>query len=206
MTEMLNGPSNPAPQQGGFSLFGSLGLDKVESDPNAIPDGDYDGEVSDSRLVYLKKNNTVQHVISYKVTAGKYTGATRSEFFLLYADPKDASGAPVDHADKMVTATPAMSEAAKPWYRLRLEQLGVPAAMLDNGQFNDVTKLKGIPVVFGVKRNPQGFVNVSYARKRDVTVTPPQSLDGLNQQVPTGMPTQAPTQDPWTGQPTQGAL
>lgn len=143
-----------------MGLFDSLGMDKVESDPNALPDGKWVGSVFKSEFVE-KKDGNVAHVITYKVDEGERKGAQRQEWFTL------GSGAVKNEAGKIVDVeTVTMSEEAKPWYKKRLEDLGHP---LTNDY--DPSVLVGIPINFGTKKNG-AYINVNFVERRDASASP----------------------------------
>lgn len=142
-----------------MNLIESLGLDQVESDPNALPDGKWAGEVFKSEYVWHKGKNAtsdekdhVSHVITYRVTHGDRAGAQRQEWFLI--GRKDA-----ENPEKIV---PLMTEQQKPWYKKRFEDLGVPPA-----EINTTTPeaLVGLPVNFGTKKNGN-FININFVELR----------------------------------------
>jgi hypothetical protein len=135
-----------------------LGLDQVEADPNALPDGKWPGIVTKSEIVVVKKNNTVAHVITYKVTEGEKTGAVRSEFFNLGKDPVYA-----EDGKTIVSYTVTMSEAQKPWYKKRYVDLGIPEAQVTQ---TEPAALVGKEVIFGTKKN-DGFINISFVELRN---------------------------------------
>src|SRR3954468_3277747 len=89
-------------------LLGSLGLNDVPADPNAIPDNTYDGEVMKSELVFVASKNSINHVITYKVTEGERKGAQKQEWYELGVAPVDASGAPATSVKDAVSFTPSM--------------------------------------------------------------------------------------------------
>jgi hypothetical protein len=143
-----------------MGLFDSLGMDEVESDPNALPDGKWVGEVFKSEFVE-KKDKSVAHVITYRVTEGERKGAQRQEWFTL------GEGAVKNEAGKIVDVeTPTMTETAKPWYKKRLEDLGKP---LSNDY--DPTLLTGTPVNFGTKKNG-AYINVNFVEVREAAAAP----------------------------------
>lgn len=163
----------------------SLGLDKVEADVNAIPDGKYDGVVFRSVLVYKESDDSLSHVIEYKVTDGDYSGKKRSEWFTMGTEPriKDAeTGEPVAPAkgevnlSDLISFTPGMSEVQKPWYVKRHTDLGIEESEVVNARPED---LVGKPVTFGVKRNGT-FININFVelRAEDTNGTGPVSLTG----------------------------
>lgn len=159
-----------------------LGLDNVDADPNALPDGKWPGVVFKSEYVVVKKNNTVAHVITYKVTDGEKAGAQRAEFWNIGKDPVFA-----EDGKTIVSCTPTMSEAQKPWYKKRFVDLGIPEAQVTK---TEPSALVGKEVIFGTKKN-DGYINVSFVELRnpvsaataaapEATSTPePTNLGGL---------------------------
>lgn len=144
-----------------MSLIGSLGLDAVEADPNYLADGAYPGEVFKSEYVIREKDGeeTVNHVITYRVTEGDRKGAQKAEWFRLGKDPVREGP-----ANELVGMTPTMTEQAKTWYKKRLVDLGIPeeeiATLVPQ-------TLVGIPVDFGVKTK-NGYTNVSFVSRREI--------------------------------------
>lgn len=150
-----------------MSLLGSLGLDSVESDPNKIADGVYNGVVFKSEYVVHTKNknkadeyDAVSHVITYQVTDGDRKGAQKAEWFTLGRDPQYDESSP---GRPLVGMTPTMSEAAKPWYKKRWVDLGVDENEVASA---DPKRLIGTRVRFGVKTK-DGFQNVSFVEVAD---------------------------------------
>lgn len=146
------------------SLIGSLGLDDVQSDPNALPDGRWAGEVFKSELVNNKKNSTVAHVITYKVTEGKRKGAQRTDWNTLGKDPVFAEGHDGDFAH-LESMTNTMDDTAKRWYKKIFTDLGIPEAEVSNTSPED---LVGLPVTFGTKKNGE-WINISFVELRKPT-------------------------------------
>lgn len=141
-----------------MGIFDSLGMDAVEADPNAIPDGRYAGVVQKSEHVVVAAKNEVSHVITYKVTHGVNKGAQISEWFLLGTAPE------LDENKKLVSFTPGMRDTQRPWYKKRFIDLGIPenaiAAAMETPE-----SLTGTPVTFGVKKNG-AYRNVSFVEYR----------------------------------------
>lgn len=143
-------------------LLGTLGLGKVEADPNNLPEGRYEGTVTRSQMVLVKSKKEIAHAISYTVESGQFKGATRQEFFTYgTTDSETADERPL----KNYEAT--MGETRKSWYKKRLVDLGISQAKVDSGDF-EVKDLVGTKVVFGVKHSGQ-YINVSFAEKRNTT-------------------------------------
>ena len=135
-----------------MSIFESLGLDKVESDPNALPDGKWAGEVFKSEYVE-KKDGGVSHVITYRVTDGERKGAQRQEWWNL------GNGSKKNEAGHIVgIETPTMTENQKPWYKKRFEDLGETADV-------HPSVLVGKKVFFGTKKNGS-YINVNFVELR----------------------------------------
>lgn len=162
----------------GNALFNSLGLGNVEADPNSIPDNTYEGDIMKSEMVLVPAKARISHVITYLVTEGTKKGAQKQEWFELATNPVDSNGQPATKLTEVASATPSMTEQAKPWYKKRLVDCGADEAAIDNGTF-DLSSLVGTPVTFGVKTK-DGYQNISFARKRDtVTAQAPVSLADL---------------------------
>jgi hypothetical protein len=154
-------------------LMGTLGLDKVEADPNAIPDGKYVGEVMKDEYVHVAKNDTVSHVFTYRVTDGPHKGAQRTEWFQLGTNPtRDENG-------NITGLDVTMTEQAKQWYKKRFTDLGVPDAEVPNQKPGDQV---GKKINFGVKRNG-AYINVNFVELRQEGTTSQavtqESLGGL---------------------------
>ena len=145
-------------------LLGSLGLDEVPADPNATPDGRYEGVIFKDEIV-VKKDDTVHHVITYKVEdpSSNYNGAQRPEWFKLGVNPVR------DETTNALTGfTPAMDETTKRWYKMRLAGLG-----LDDAAIAAWTpgSLVGKKVTFGTKKNGN-FINVNFVELREAPEAP----------------------------------
>lgn len=160
-----------------MSLMGSLGLDSVEADPNAIADGTYKAVVFKSEYVVSKKDD-VFHVITYKVIDGPRKGAQKAEWFKLGTDPvREGPG------NVLVGMTPTMTEQAKPWYKKRWVDLGVPEAEVATA---DPSRLVGINVDFGVKTK-DGYQNITFATaSAEGTATTPTEGAVSTDQAPAG--------------------
>lgn len=142
-------------------IMDSLGLDKVEADPNALPDGKWPGEVSRSEYVFVKNKNSVSHVITYRVTAGEHKGAERAEWWLIGTDPVTDDNGKITGVENVT-----MTSQAKPWYKKRLLDLGVHETEIMTFKPAD---LVGTEVTFGTKKN-DGYININFAEKRVVAV------------------------------------
>lgn len=140
-----------------MGLMDSLGLENVEADPNALPDGKWPGVISKSEYVLAKQKDIVNHVISYLVTDGDRKGAIRQEWFGL------VKGATQDENGNWVGGTPVMSEQQKPWYKKRLMDLGVPETAMSSFKPED---LVGKEVTFGTKKNGE-FININFVELRN---------------------------------------
>lgn len=153
-------------------LHQTLGLGNVDADVNNLPDGRYDGKVKSSQYVYVDSKDTLSHVISYEVTEGEYKGRNKDEWFMLAREPRKADGSAPDKGkvdiSEIATLTPAMSDNAKPWYKKRHLDLGVPEQAFDAGI--NIATLEGRPVTFGVKRK-DGYVNINFVESREVDTT-----------------------------------
>lgn len=152
----------------GNILHQSLGLDKVEGDLNALPDGAYDGEVFKSVLVYVDSKDTISHVITYKVSDGDYKGRQRDEWFTLGREPRLKDGSTPTKGEvpleDLGSFTPTMSEQAKPWYKKRHLDLGFTEDQFAEGIHP--SELTGKPVTFRVKTK-DGYSNVNSVWRRD---------------------------------------
>lgn len=143
-----------------MGLLDSLDLNSASSDPNAIPDGTYDGEVMKSELVFVPSKNTVSHVITYKVTDGPQKGAQKAEWYELGVNPVKADNSPATSIDEAVSFTPTMAENRKPWYNKRATDLLGERFTAEN-----MSKAVGIPVAFNVKTEGN-FQNIKWVNKR----------------------------------------
>lgn len=151
------------------SLMGSLGLDNISADPNALPDGKWAGEVVKSEYVHIKAKDSVAHVITYRVTQGERTGAERAEFWNIGTGPK------FDEANNIVgITTPTMSDKQKPWYKKRFVDLGIPEGAVASAHPRD---LVGKEVIFGTKKNGE-YINVSFVELRGNSLLQSQALNG----------------------------
>lgn len=152
-------------------LMASLGLETVEADPNAIPDGKYSGVVFKSEYVHHKAKGAegdapkdhISHVITYKVTdGGDAHGKEKADWYLIGREVRDPN------TNEVVRVEPLMKETQKPWYKKRLMDLGVPEAEIAT---LNVESLTGLPVIFGVK-NKDGFRNITFV---ELNTTPPEA-------------------------------
>lgn len=160
--------------------MGSLGLENVEADPNAIPDGKYDGVVFKSEYVLSETKDTVSHVITYKVTDGDHNGAQRQEWFQIGKAPRTATGEFPKNASEIAAYEGVMTENNKTWYKKRFVDLGIPE---DQVHLTPVEALVGKTVTFGVKRN-QGFININFVELRDASTTSqPQGMTVMPQSL-----------------------
>ncbi len=152
-----------------MSLMDSLGLDNVSADPNALPDyNGWIGVVRESKYVVKNKDNSVNHVITYKVTEGKHKGAERQEWFNLgTVDAQDENG-------KVTAYTPTMTEDRKSWYKKRFVDLGIAE---DQVSKTEPEALVGTPVRFGTKKK-DGFININFVEvHRTADGTPAASVE-----------------------------
>lgn len=153
--------------------MGSLGLDNVSADPNDIPDGKYAGSVFKSEYVYLENDDSISHVITYKVDDGEHKGAQRAEWFKLGNQPVR------DEAGNVTSLNVTMDDTKRRWYKKRLVDLGVPEEQINTVKPED---LIGKQVTFGVKRNGQ-YINVNFVEVRGGSltagITPPQTSGGI---------------------------
>lgn len=159
-----------------MDLFQATNMAAVDSDPNNIPDGIYDGIVSSSSFIFNPNKDILQHVINYRVTEGPRKGAERGKFYPILKEPRLQNGmAPAKGRvtlDMIATGTPTMTEDNKKWYRRLLEEVtGSTDDAVISKAMNSPETLDNLPVVFGVKRNAEGYLNVGFARKRDSAST-----------------------------------
>lgn len=155
-----------------MSIMGSLGLENVSADPNDVPDGKYAGVVFKDEYVYLTNDDSVSHVITYRVEDGEHKGAQRAEWFKLGVNPTR------DQFENIVGLDVTMDDTKRRWYKKRLVDLGVPEDQIANLKPGDLT---GKPVNFGVKRNGQ-YINVNFVELR----TGGSVTQGLQTEAPTG--------------------
>ena len=151
-----------------MSLMGTLGLENVEADPNAIPDGKYAGEVFKDEYVYVASKDEVSHVFTYRVTEGEHKGAQRTEWFLLGKNPQR------DDNGNIVSLDVTMDDTKRRWYKKRFVDLGVPEAQVPNVKPGDQV---GKKINFGVKRN-NGYINVNFVELRQEAATPEAGTSG----------------------------
>lgn len=144
------------------AIMSSLGLDAVEADPNAIPDGRYNGEVFKSEYVYNPKNKTVAHVITYRVIDGSHKGATVTDWNSLGKDPVFAEGHDGEIAH-VVSMTNTQDEQNKRYYKKTFVDLGIAEQDVPN---TSVEELVGKKVIFGVKKNGN-YRNITFVEIRD---------------------------------------
>lgn len=148
-----------------MSLMGSLGLDNVEADPNALPAGKYAGVVFKADFVVAPAKNTYNLVLTYKVTEGERNGAQRQEWFTL------GTVTSKDDAGNVTAINPTMKETQKPWFKKRLVDLGIPENQIPALDQNSVQVLVGKPIFFGVRHN-DGYINISFVEARDTVASP----------------------------------
>ena len=154
-----------------FNLMASLGMDQVEGDPNALPDGKWVAEVSASDYVHAKNKNTYAHVLSYKVVEGTKKGAIKQEWFTIGEDPVFA-----EDGTTLVGLTPTMTPDQKSWYKKRLLDLGVEESQIDDGTFRP-HQVVGLPITFGTKKK-EGYINVNFVELRTPTTSAPGTTTG----------------------------
>lgn len=147
-----------------MSLLGSLGLDEVSADPNAIPEGRYAGVVFSSDYVYKKQDNSVSHVITYQVVDGERKGAQRQEWYNL----GDATAFADDGTVSAMNGT--MTDDRKTWYKKRLVDLGVVEETIST-TFHP-RDLVGKMVTFGVKKNGN-YININFVELREAAPNVP---------------------------------
>lgn len=140
-----------------MGLLDSLGLDQVQGDPNAIPDGPYKGKVVKSEIAVVDAKNTVSHVLTLRVTEGPHKGAEKQRWYQLGKDPQ-RDGTP---ANKLVGFTPTMTDQQKTWYKKMWADLGgIPSADYE-GTMPDISVLVDKDCEFGIK-TADGYSNVSW--------------------------------------------
>jgi hypothetical protein len=142
-----------------MGLFDTLGMDQVESDPNALPDGKWAGEIFKSEFIE-KKNGEVSHVFTYRVTDGEKAGVQRQEWFTL------GTGAVKNESGKIVDVENAtMTEQAKSWYKRRLENVEYDTTN------QDPSHVTGKPIYFGTKKNGD-YININFVELREPSDAP----------------------------------
>lgn len=151
-----------------MSLMGSLGLENVEHDPNNVPDGKYLGEVAEETYVHSKKDDSISHVITYKVTEGDHAGARRQEWFKLGKNPQR------DEFGNITSLDITMTDQAKGWFKKRMVDLGTAPEEVGNLKPGDNV---GKQVTFGVKRNGD-YVNVNFVELRQQAAPTEQAPQG----------------------------
>jgi len=139
------------------ALIGSLGLDKVDADINAVPEGTYKGVVFKSDIVFVKSKNELTHVVTYKITEGTNSGARLQEWYPLRKNVVFAEGHEGD-VDHVTSSESAMDDNAKKWYKNRLLTLGVQDSEINTTEPADLLNKE---VKFGVKKK-NGYTNVSW--------------------------------------------
>lgn len=143
-----------------MDLFGSMGLDDVEADPNFIPAGEYAAYITDSAIVTAKTGKNMgknSWVLTYKVSDGKFNGRTQQEWFSL--DPSN--------------------EQVKPWLKRRLLSIGVPESRI--GSFNPADVV-GTPVFVKIKHK-DGYQNVADVKQRNENESVSNSSEDLLSQL-----------------------
>jgi DNA-directed RNA polymerase subunit H (RpoH/RPB5) len=145
-----------------MSLMGSLGLENISADPNEVPDGAYDGDVFKSEYVLMRDKDTINHVVTYRVTEGDRKGAQRAQWYKLGENPRNAAGEFPDKVEDIATYKQTMSDSNKQWYKKLFTDLGIPEDQVPNAKPED---LVGKTVSFGVKTN-NGYKNVNWVRLR----------------------------------------
>lgn len=156
-----------------MDLMATLGLDKVEGDPNALPDGRYLGVIFKSEYVHVPNKNSYSHVITYQVVDGAKKGAQKPEWFTIGTDPVFG-----EDGKTLESLTLTMTETAKDWYKKRLLDLGVSEEEVPTFK---PESLVGKPVVFGIKKK-DGYRNINFVELREATAAPVAaqgSLSGL---------------------------
>jgi len=131
-----------------MDLFGSMGLDDVEADPNHIAPGEYPAFVFESTVVTAKTGKNAgknSWVVTYKISDGKFNGKTQQEWFSL--DPTN--------------------QQVKPWLKRRILSLGVPETKVGGFSPADVV---GTPVFVKIKHK-DGYQNVADVHLRDENAT-----------------------------------
>jgi len=174
----------PASIDAGDMLNQSLGLDKIESDPNAIPDGRYDCVVVSAEKVHIASKNGVAVVITYKLVDGDYKDARIPHFFNLGVNPV------FDDQGKIVSFTPTASEGQLRWFKKAFVDLGIPEHAVRTTKLSD---LVGRECTVGVRKK-DGYRNVNFVEPRG---------NSLPQQVQ--QPATAQSAQSATAQPVQNA-
>lgn len=175
------------------SIMSRLGMDQAK-DPNTVPDGKYDGEITQSEYVVLPNSGKIKHAITYRVTDGDAKGASKQEWFEIGVDCVQADGTPATDLTNLANFTPSQTEKNRDWYHKRFKDLGFSDEEIPT---LDVSRLVGLKVTFGVKRNDQGYQNVNFAELRQGATTGTQAPVALLQQsAPVGL---APVEQPAAG-------
>lgn len=112
-------------------FLADLGLENVEDDPNAFPDGTYNAYLTAAKVQGIKNNTEKRLVLTYKIFEGPYNGRT---------------------IDEWKNCDPTASDRDKSWLKQRLKTLGVPEERFANLNPDD---LVGIAVRITTKRNGQ---------------------------------------------------
>lgn len=126
-----------------MGFLADLGLDTVESDPNAIPDNKYPAFVFAANIVKYKDTSKGQAlVLTYKIADGPHKGKT---------------------VDEWKSANSFDTVQQKGYLKQRLVQIGIPESKLNELDPDD---LVGLPVTITTKKNGE-YTNVRYAAARD---------------------------------------
>ena len=126
-----------------MGFLADLGLDTIESDPNAIPDNKYPAFVYDAKVVKYKDTSKGQAlVLTYKIADGAHKGKT---------------------VDEWKSCNPFDDARQKGFLKQRLVGIGIPESKINDLDPDD---LKGLPVTITTKKNGE-YTNVRFAVKRD---------------------------------------
>ncbi len=170
-----------------MGLLDSLGLDNVEADPNALPDGKYGAALYKADII-ATKTDKVMAMFVFKVNdGGSQNGKEKPEFWEFGTGvQKDAEGK-VAGFD-----TPTMTEDRKSWFKNRLISLGVPDSQAGNFDQAMADGLIGTEVFMGIK-NKNGYCNINFIERRDanaakaqVNAADPFSTPPATPSTPTG--------------------
>lgn len=187
-----------------FNLNDTLGLNNIPADPNDIPDGKYDGIVLKSEYVYNDTKNQVSHVLTLQVSDGTHKGAQKQHWYNLGKNCVTAQGTKPTNINEVAGFESLMTDQNKTWYKKMWVSLGVPEEAVGTAS---PEVLKGKLVVFGVKRNAEGYKNVNFIDSRKPGTVNEMSAQAVPQSLaPVGTPqvaTPAPQVNPFD-QPATG--
>lgn len=134
-------------------FLADLGLDSVEADPNAIPDGKYAAYVYDAKIVAYKDTSKGKAlVLTYKIAPGSiHSGKT---------------------VDEWKSCNKFDDARSKGYLKQRILSLGVPENRMADLDPND---LKGTAVYITTKKNGE-YTNARMVEVRDESTTAPNQV------------------------------